>query len=201
MAALAGEANVVPPTQPINHQSNKSATGILYDCSSVYSPVGRNVFCSKVTRRTRPPRQLPSSASRAAPISNSSRFTKPKPRHRPVMTSVARLTDRTTPYSENKLFKPSTVMCEERLCTFIFVMVLLQRCRDCVASFLDFFSAFRSFGVIVGFFLASFFGLRSLDILFAPDPSTSNPLYRGMTNGRFALVADIRFRLDRQSRQ
>jgi len=159
---------------------------MLYDCSSIYSPVGRNIFCSKVTRRTRSPRQLPSSATRAAPISSSSRLTKPKPRHRPVMTSVARLTDRTAPYSENKLFNLSTVICEERLCTFIFVMALLQRYRDCVASFLDFFSAFRSFGVIVGFFLASLFGLRSLDILFAHDPSTSNPLYRGMTSGRIA---------------
>ena len=158
----------MPPTQPINHRSNKSATAMLCDCSSIYSPVGRNVFCSKVTRRTRPPRRLPSSASRAAPISSSSRFTKPKPQHRPVMTSVARLTDRTAPYSENKLFKLSTVICEERLCTIIFVMVLLQRCRDFVASFLDFISAFRS-----------------LDILFAPDPSTLNPLYRGMTHGRF----------------
>ena len=158
---------------------------MLCDCSSVYSPVDRNVFCSKVTRRMRPPRRLPSSASRAAPISGSSRFTKPKPRHRPVMTSVARLTDRTAPYSENKLFKLSTVICEERLCTIIFVMVLLQRCRDFIASFLDFFSAFRSFGVNVGSFLASFFGLRSLDILVAPCQSTSNPLYRGMANDRF----------------
>ena len=80
-------------------------------------------------------------------------------------------------------------------------MALLQRFRDFVASFLDFFNARRSFGVIVGFFLASLFGLRSLDILFVPDRSTSNPLYRRMTNGRFVLVADIRFRLDRQSRQ
>jgi hypothetical protein len=159
---------------------------MLRDCSSVYSPVGRNVFCSKVTRRTRPPRWLPSSASRAAPISSSSRFTKPKPLHRPVMTSVARLTDRTAPYAENKLFKLSTVICEERFCTFIFVMVLPQRCRDFAASFLDFFSAFRSFGVIVGFFLASLFGLRSLVILFASCPSTSFPLYSGMTNGCFA---------------
>ena len=42
-----------------------------------------------------------------------------------------------------------------------------QRCLDFVASFLAFFAAFRSFGVIAGFFLPSFFMLRSFDMLFA----------------------------------
>ena len=39
-----------------------------------------------------------------------------------------------------------------------------------MASFLARFAAFRSFGVIVGCFLPSLFGLRSFDMLFAPYP-------------------------------
>ncbi len=39
-----------------------------------------------------------------------------------------------------------------------------------MASFLARFAAFRSFGVIVGCFLPSLFGLRSLLMLFAPYP-------------------------------
>ena len=52
----------------------------------------------------------------------------------------------------------------------------LNRCKavsyhprlDFIASFLAFFAALRSFGVIVGCFLPSFFVLRSLDMRFAP---------------------------------
>lgn len=142
---------------------------LMSECLLVYSPAGRNVFCSKVTRRIRPPRQLPFNASSAAPVSTSSRFTKPKPLQRPVMMSVARLTDRTAPYAENKLSKLSTVSCEERFCTIILVIVLLQRCWDLAASFLDFLSAFRSLGVSAGFFLVSLLALCSLDILVLPD--------------------------------
>ena len=46
--------------------------------------------------------------------------------------------------------------------------VSYYRFLDFIASFLDFFTAFRSFGVIVGFFLPSFFVLRSLDMRFVP---------------------------------
>jgi len=45
----------------------------------------------------------------------------------------------------------------------------LQRCLDFVACFLAFFAAFRSFGVIAGFFLSSFFVLRSFDICWSPS--------------------------------
>lgn len=38
------------------------------------------------------------------------------------MISVARLTDLTAPYSENNLFKLSTVVLEDRFCTIILVM-------------------------------------------------------------------------------
>ena len=46
----------------------------------------------------------------------------------------------------------------------------LYRYLDFAASFLAFFSAFRSFGVIEGCFLPSFFVLRSFDIPFASYP-------------------------------
>jgi len=41
--------------------------------------------------------------------------------------------------------------------------------RKSVDSFLDLFAAFFSFGVMVGFFLSSFWLLRSFDMVSAPD--------------------------------
>ncbi len=102
----------------------------------------------------------PFSAQRAVPICCSSRCTKPKPPHRPVIISVARLTDLTTPNSENSLLKLATVVREDKFCTNIFVieffyLALFQGYLDFAASFLDFFAALRSLGVSVAFFLTS----------------------------------------------
>ena len=82
-------------------------------------------FFSKVTQRTRSPRRRPLSASRAAPMCCSSSCTKPNPSQRPVIMSVARSTDLTSPNSENNLFKLSTVVREDKFCTIIFVIIIL----------------------------------------------------------------------------
>jgi len=85
---------------------------------------GGNCLCSMDTRRIRPPRSFPFSAQRAAPAVRSYKRTYPKPPHRPVMTSVARLIDCTAPKSENNWSKRSTVMPGDRLRTISFVTKL-----------------------------------------------------------------------------
>jgi hypothetical protein len=50
------------------------------------------------------------------------------------MMSVARLTDRTAPNSENNLFKLSTVAREDKLCTIILVMESLRHCATKICS-------------------------------------------------------------------
>jgi hypothetical protein len=76
----------------------------------------------------------PFSAQRAVPVCCSSRCTKPKPPHRPVIMSVARLTDLTTPNSANNLFKLSTVVHEDKFCTIIFVIKFFLSLNSVICS-------------------------------------------------------------------